>query len=171
MPDTKNKNLLLVSSAWILEVLKELIGKKGNIFVPTYSYSFTKKRKIFCPKSTRSDVGYFSNFFLKQKKIIRSNDPMMSIAGYGPNIKNILLKTSNNSFGDNCVFERFLKLKKLKCCHIGLGINWIPFLHYLDWKNKVPFRFNKILSGHLINGKKINKIKWFFYARYLRKET
>lgn len=37
MPDTKNKNLLLVSSIWILKVLKELIGKKGNIFVPTYS--------------------------------------------------------------------------------------------------------------------------------------
>ena len=171
MPDTKNKNLLLVSSVWILEVLKELIGKKGNIFVPTYSYSFTKKRKIFCPKSTRSDVGYFSNFFLKQKKIIRSNDPMMSIAGYGPNVNNILLKTSNNSFGDNCVFERFLKLKKLKCCHIGLGFNWIPFLHYLDWKNKVPFRFDKTLSGHLVNGEKRKKIKWIFYARYLRKET
>jgi len=96
---------------------------------------------------------------------------MMSIAGYGPNVKNILLKTSNNSFGDNCVFERFLKLKKLKCCHIGLGFNWIPFLHYLDWKNKVPFRFDKTLSGHLVNGEKRKKIKWIFYARYLRKET
>jgi aminoglycoside N3'-acetyltransferase len=170
-PDTKNKNLLKVSSTWILEVLKELIGRKGNIFVPVYSYSFTKKRKVFSPKSTRSEVGYFSNFFLKQKKIIRSNDPMMSIAGYGPNVKNILLKASNSSFGDNCVFERFLKLNKLKCCHISLGINWIPFLHYLDWKNKVPFRFNKILSGYLINGKKRKKIKWIFYARYLRKET
>ena len=34
---------------------------------------------------------------------------MMSIAGIGPDVKEILLKTSNNSFGANCEFERFLK--------------------------------------------------------------
>tara|TARA_Y100000310_G_scaffold329978_1_gene400813 strand:+ start:642 stop:971 length:330 start_codon:yes stop_codon:yes gene_type:complete len=67
-PKTKNKNLLLTSSNWILESLIELIGKKGNIFVPTYSYSFGKKRKVFHIKSTDSTTGYFSNFFLKKKK-------------------------------------------------------------------------------------------------------
>jgi aminoglycoside 3-N-acetyltransferase len=171
MPKTNNKNLLLISSNWVFKSLKELIGKEGNIFVPTYSYSFTKKIKIFSPKSTKSEIGYFSNFFLKQKNVIRSNDPMMSIAGIGPDVKEILLKTSNNSFGANCVFERFLKLRKLKCCHVGLGFNWIPFLHYLDWKNKVPFRFDKVLSGYIVRKKKRKKIKWVYFARYLRKET
>ena len=173
-PKTKNKNLLLTSSNWILESLIELIGKKGNIFVPTYSYSFGKKRKVFHVKSTDSATGYFSNFFLKKKNIIRSHDPMVSIAGYGPDARNILLKISNSSFGYNCAFERFLKLKKLKCCHIGLGINWIPFIHYLEWKNNVPFRFKKILSGYIIKKrekKKKIKTKWIYHARYLRKET
>ena len=170
-PETNNKNLLLVSSSWVFEALKKMIGKKGNIFVPTYSYSFTKKKNIFSPKYTKSDIGYFSNFFLKQKNVVRSNDPMMSIAGIGPDVKDILLKIPNNSFGANCVFERFLKLHKLKCCHVGLGFNWIPFLHYLDWKNNVPFRFNKILSGYIVKNKKRKKITWVYFARYLRKET
>ena len=170
-PITKNKNLLLVSSRWIFDSLKEIIGKKGNIFVPTYSYSFTKKKKIFNVNSTKSDIGYFPNFFLKQKNIIRSRDPMMSVSGFGPNAKDILLKISNNSYGNNCVFKRLLKLKKLKCCNIGLGYNWIPFIHHLDWVNKVSFRFNKILLGYILDKKKKKKLKWIYFARYLVKET
>ena len=46
-PKSKNKNKILTSRKWILEALKKIIGKKGNIFVPTYSYSFTKKVKKF----------------------------------------------------------------------------------------------------------------------------
>ncbi len=172
MPKTKNKNLLLTSSNWILESLEELIGKSGNIFVPTYSYSFTKKKKTFNVNTTNSSIGYFPNFFLRKKNIVRSHDPMVSIAGYGPDAKNILLKSSKNSFGNNCVFERFLKLENLKCCHIGLGVNWMPFIHYLEWTNKVPFRFEKVLTGYIVKGKKKReKINWVYHARYLRKET
>ena len=171
IPTTKNKNLMLKSSRWILETLCDAIGEKGNIFVPTYSYTFTKKQKIFNPKTTKADIGYFPNFFLKQKNISRSKDPMMSIAGIGPDVKKILDGISNNSFGKNCALERLLKLKNLKCCHVGLGYNWIPFIHYLDWKNNVPFRFNKILTGSIKEKNNINKIKWNYYARYIRKET
>lgn len=173
-PKTTNKNILLTVSNWILESLKKLIGEKGNIFVPTYSYSFTKKKKIFSVKNTKSTIGYFPNFFLKKKGIIRSKDPMVSIAGYGPQAKYVLEKISNTSFGKNCAFERLLKLKSLKCCHIGLGVNWMPFIHYLEWKNNVPFRFKKNLSGKIIlkkMKKKQKKINWVYHARYLRKET
>ena len=96
---------------------------------------------------------------------------MMSIAGFGPDVKDVLLKISNNSFGKNCALERLFKIKKLKCCHIGLGYNWIPFMHYLDWQNKVPFRFNKTFTGTLEMNKKERKIKWTYFARELRKET
>ena len=68
IPQTLNKNYLLTSSKWILDILINIIGKDGNIFVPTYSYTFEKKNKIFSPQSTKADIGYFPNFFLKQKK-------------------------------------------------------------------------------------------------------
>ena len=44
-------------------------------------------------------------------------------------------------------------------------------MHYLDWENKVPFRYNKIFEGNIkINGKQ-KKFKWIYFARYLREET
>ena len=55
-PQTSNKNILLTVSHWILKSLEKLIGKNGNIFVPTYSYSFTKKNKIFSVKNTKSTI-------------------------------------------------------------------------------------------------------------------
>lgn len=170
-PKSKNKNHILTSSRWILRSLKKIIDKKGNIFVPTYSYSFAKKIKKFNPAKTKADIGYFPNFFLNQKNIIRSIDPMMSIAGMGPDSKNILSKISSNSFGKNCALERLFKIKNLKCCHIGLGYNWMPFIHYLDWKNNAPFRFNKIFEGKIKIKEKEIKIKWTYFARYLREET
>tara|TARA_Y100000741_G_scaffold357766_1_gene336026 strand:- start:253 stop:1050 length:798 start_codon:yes stop_codon:yes gene_type:complete len=171
IPSTVNKNYFLISSKWLLKSIKKIIGKKGNIFVPTYSYTFGKKKKVFNPKKTKADIGYFPNFFLKQKKITRSSDPMMSIAGIGPDCRKILLKNSNSSFGKNCVLERLFLIKNLKCLHVGLSYNWMPFMHYLDWKNKVPFRFDKRLSGYIIANNKKKKIHWIYFARILRDET
>ena len=107
IPKSKNKNYLLTTSKWLLEILKSKIGTKGNIFVPTYSYSFAKKRKIFDLKKTKSDIGYFPNFFLRQPDIVRSIDPMISISGIGPEAKKLLKNIPNNSYGKNCIFERF----------------------------------------------------------------
>lgn len=170
-PQTNNKNKILISSKLIFKTLKEVLGKDGNIFVPTYSYTFAKKVKTYNPDKTKADIGYFPNFFLKQKNVVRSADPMVSIAGIGPGVNNILLNVSNNSFGRDCVLERLLKVRNLKCLNIGLGYNWIPFIHYLDWVNNVPFRFNKILKGNIKIKNKQKKVSWVYYARYLRKET
>lgn len=171
VPKTTNTNYLLTTSRWLIKSVQSIIGKNGNIFVPTYSYSFTKKKRIYNPLTTKADIGYFPNFFLKQPKVVRSLDPMMSIAGIGPNCEEVLLKISNNSFGKNCALERLFKIKNLKCCHIGLSYNWLPFMHYLDWKNNVPFRFDKKFYGYIKVNNMKKKVEWTYYARILRDET
>ena len=170
-PKTNNKNFLLTTSRWLYNALKQKIGKKGNIFVPTYSYTFAKKRKIFDLNKTRAEIGYFPNFFLKQPNVIRSIDPMVSISGYGPEVKKVFKNLPHNSYGKDCLFARFLELRNLKCLHFGLGYNWIPFIHYLDWINKVPFRFEKYFNGKIIQNKKKKLLKWKYFARDLREET
>lgn len=167
-PLTKKKDKLKLKSEWLLKSIKKIIGNKGNIFVPTYSYTFSSKKKnTFDLNKTKSKIGYFPNFFLKEK-IIRSIDPMVSVSGLGPMAKDILLNASYTSYGKNSVFERMLKIKNLKCLTVGLGINWIPFVHYLDWLNKVPFRYNKYFKGY-IKLKNKNKffINWHYPVRYL----
>ena len=160
----------------LISSIVKIIGKKGNIFVPTYSYSFGKsygrKIAIYSVKNTKSAIGDFANFFLKQKGRVRSLDPMVSVSGIGVDCKNILQKVSYTSYGKNCVFERLLRIKNLKCCTVGLGYNWIPFIHYLDWLNKVPFRHDKYFKGTIIlNNKKKKKIYWHYPVRFLEVNT
>ena len=98
-------------------------------------------------------------------------DPMISVAGIGPMARKTIKNISKSSYGKNSIFEKLLYIKDLKCLNFGVDINWIPFIHYLDWKNKVPFRSIKKLQGTIILEKKKKKIKWDYYARDLRNET
>lgn len=180
----KNDNLIVSTSLGMLgtiksrndmnkvffNIIKDHIGEQGTLFVPTYSYSFSNK-KIFDVKKTKSSIGDFGNFVLKQKNIFRSEDPMMSITGLGPKAEKILKIDKNTSFGKGCVFEKMLKIE-LKILNIGLGPNWIPFLHYLDYLNKVPFRNDKYFTGQIVgkNNKK-KSIKWHYQVRNLEEKS
>ena len=170
----KEKITINLISKVLLDTLLKIIGKNGNIFVPTYSYSFgnsVKKKNVFSTLSTKSKIGEFTNFFLKQKGCVRSIDPMVSVSGIGNKCKFVLKKISDTSYGKNCVFERLLKIKNMKCCNIGLGVNWIPFIHYLDWLNKAPFRYDKFFEGTIVDNKTKKKIKWHYPVRNLKKEA
>ena len=96
---------------------------------------------------------------------------MVSVAGLGPMARKTLKNISKTSYGKNSIFEKLLYIKDLKCLNFGVDINWVPFIHYLDWKNKVPFRSIKKLQGTIILEKKKKKIQWYYYARDLRNET
>ncbi len=161
---------------FVFVAIKKILGPEGTILVPTYSYSFggnfsKKKLPIFDPLKTPSKVGPFPSFFRKQKGVIRSIDPMMSIAGLGPKAKKILKNIPTTSYGKGCVFEKILKIRNAKCCSIGLGPNWIPFIHYVDWKNKAPFRYDKFFNGIIVNKKIKKRVSWHYPVPYLRKET
>ena len=161
-------------SKFIFDSINKVLGSSGTVLVPCYSYSFGKsnnKLPIYNIKKTPSKIGPFSNFFIKQNGVIRSEDPMISIAGLGPNAKKILKNIPATSYGKNCVFEKILKIKNAKCCSLGLGPNWMPFIHYCDWLNKVPFRYDKFFKGTIINGKGKKNIVWHYPVRYPRKET
>ena len=175
IPDIEEVSSIDSICLFMLNSIKTVLGTKGTILIPTYSYTFGSNKKhklpIFDPQKTDSMIGPFSNFFIKQNGVIRSHDPMISIAGLGPKSKEILNNTPPTSYGKGCIFERILKIKNAKYCNIGLGVNWIPFIHYVDWLNKAPFRYDKFFKGYILKGKKKNIVKWHYPVRILRKES
>ena len=66
-PKTTNKNILLTVSNWILESLKKLIGEKEISLYRLILIVFTKKKKIFSVKNTKSTIGYFQIFSKKKR--------------------------------------------------------------------------------------------------------
>lgn len=156
------------------DAIKEVLGPRGTGLVPTYSYTFGKSTltnpAIFDPKTTPSQVGPFTNFFLKQPGVIRSIEPMMSIAGFGPHAEEFLTNLPPTSYGEGSAFSRLVK-SNAKCCSIGLGPNWIPFIHYADWLYKVPFRYDKFFHGLIRIGKETKPLSWIYTVRIPAKES
>ena len=149
-----------------LDIIKKIIGPKGNIFVPTYSYSFSGfEEKTYDLKNTKAKIGPFPNYFLKQKGVIRSIDPMMSMAGIGPKVKKLFYNLPQSSFVKDCIYERFLKVKNFLNISLGLGPNWTPFNHYADQLQNVDYRYKKLFFGKVKNFKKKKKMYWVFTVR------
>ena len=69
----KKLSINKVNELFYSEILK-LIGSKGSIFVPTYTYSFSDNNNSLkankFTKKTNSKIGNFTNFFLKKKKFL-----------------------------------------------------------------------------------------------------
>jgi len=156
------------------DAIKEVLGEKGTMLVPTYSYTFGESTitspAVFDPKTTQSQIGPFTNFFLKQPGVVRSLDPMVSITGFGPRAKEFLDNLPPVSYGEGSTFSRLVK-SDAKCCSIGLGPNWVPFIHYADWLYQVPFRYDKFFHGLIKVGKEIKPSSWIYTVKIPAKES
>ncbi|MFA5597121.1 MAG: AAC(3) family N-acetyltransferase [Pusillimonas sp.] len=147
------------------ECLKIQVGKTGNVIVPTYSYTFGKSKPndlaIYDPETTPAEIGPFPEFFRKQQGVNRSLDPMMSVSGFGPDIKDLFCNLPPTSYGEDSLYERLTKINA-KCCSIGLGPNWMPFIHYADYICKVPFRYDKLFLGKIKDENKLQEFTWLY---------
>jgi len=147
----EEENILSIKnkcSGLILDSLKKLVGNEGTIVVPTFSFSFIKQKK-FNIKNTPSTLGFFENFFLKQKKIKRSPHPIYSISVWGKN-KKIIEPCGTFSFGVNSPFSNFLDCNVK---FVNIGCRWIEtctYVHHLEHLNGINHRFYKPTTGKVI---------------------
>ena len=157
-----------------LDCIKTALGPEGTVLVPTYSYTFGRNTAtspaIYDPETTPAETGPFPEFFRKQPGVARSLDPMTSVAGYGPSTYELFKCLPATSYGVGCIFDRLTKTKA-KCCSIGLGPNWTPFIHYADWLAKVPFRYDKLFTGNIMVDGKPAKKTWIYAVRILAKPS
>tara|TARA_B100000029_G_scaffold492212_1_gene553202 strand:- start:402 stop:1181 length:780 start_codon:yes stop_codon:yes gene_type:complete len=171
LPKFKIKNLDILSKIFI-EILQETIGEKGTIFAPTFSYSFSSQqnvnKNIFDVEKSKSKVGPFGEYLRKLNHSNRSPDPMVSIAGIG-NDSIILKKIGESSYGKNCTFEKLKYVKNLMILNIGVGPNYIPFLHHLDYLSNCKHRYNKYFNGMIIKNNKSTSVRWHYPVPYKKK--
>jgi aminoglycoside N3'-acetyltransferase len=161
-------------NALFIDAISEVI-KDGNIIVPTYSYTFgastATELKIFDLKKTKSEIGPFPNYVLSRSDFIRSADPFVSVACKGKDCNILLSGLSNSSYGKGSFFSKMVELRNMKCCSIGLGPNWMPFIHYADWLEKVPFRYDKNFYGYIKSKDKLEFKEWIYSVPCLLPEA
>lgn len=141
----ENKNLLLPA---FVNVLKEAVGAEGTIVMPTFSYSYCKK-KPFDVLRTPSTVGALTNFFRQMPEVVRSTHPLFSVAAWGRH-KERMLCAGKDSFGQESSFAALRELSA-KIVLLGVSFEACTFLHYIEQEHQVPYRFTKTFNGTFID--------------------
>jgi aminoglycoside 3-N-acetyltransferase len=129
------------------EAIFEVIGPAGTWVMPTFSYSFFRKQD-FNPAVTPGVCGFLSEEFRLDPHAIRSQDANFSVAAVGKYAQYFTGNAPGHSFGADSFWERFLK-KNGKFCSFNLD-SGSTFIHYVEKKLQVPYRYDKAFTGKLI---------------------
>lgn len=106
------------------------------------------------------------NIFVDGGGVKRTNDPIFSFAIKGAK-EELFLKDTTSCFGENCVYD-VLTQENGKI--IYFGFDWAhTFIHYLEEKFKVDYRYFKTFKGVIKDKKREYKKEIQYYVRYLDK--
>lgn len=134
-----------------LSAFLEVIGDKGTLIVPTFTYSFCKG-EIFDVINTQSVCGIFTEYIRTMKGASRSLDANFSVSGYGKRIEELTKNMPNESFGKGSFWERFyMSNGKIMCMNFDCGST---FVHFVEQHNQVEYRYKKAFNGIVKDGEK-----------------
>ena len=163
---------LLTRAEFLSAILKcfwQVLGEKGTLLMPTFTYSFCKNL-AFDKANSKSTMGVLSEFFRKQNGVFRTNEPIFSfgVAGFK---QEAFSKDYASCFGKGCVYDTLTK-ENGKIMLFGTQDLGYTFTHFVEEEAKVSYRYYKDFSGLLINekGEKFTKSIRYF-VRNLNKNS
>jgi aminoglycoside 3-N-acetyltransferase len=142
----------------------EILGNNGTLILPTFSYSFSNN-KIYYPNKSRTICGFFPDTIRKiNKNFSLYPDPNVSCIIFGKHRKYLSIVDDKNSYGQKSLFAKFLGLNG-KICNLNLDAG-STFLHFLERKLKIKYRFDKNFKGKIKTGNKIINDKFTIFVIY-----
>jgi aminoglycoside N3'-acetyltransferase len=152
---------LLVTSALSARI------EGGALIVPTYTYSFSDdfNKSVYNVQESESKLGLFSNWFLNNFGKKRTDDPMISCSFSNIDIGNDFNLNLTSSYGSNSLFDKLLIAdQQVKILNLGLGVKWMPFIHYLDFVCQSKYRYHKTFQGKLIDLEVEKDLTWEYHV-------
>jgi aminopeptidase-like protein/aminoglycoside N3'-acetyltransferase len=149
---------------FLYSAMREAIGPEGTMLLPAFSFSFARNEE-FDPRDTPgiqgawSSSGSFLEYFRRLPGVVRSADPILSVAGLGPMAERLLARLPNTCYGKDCLHGRLLEAGG-KICGVGVSLAESPFIHYVEESVGVPFRYKKLFTGWVRQNGKLSKQGW-----------
>lgn len=146
--DARGRITLALAPETALAGFCEVLGERGTLIVPAFSYSWPKPG-MFSLWETPSKMGALSEAVRLAPGAIRSEHPILSLAGIGPKASAILNDTDGSAFGPGSPYAR---LHELNAKLPMLGVPFCSFKDYVELAVKVPYRYTKRFSGLMDRG-------------------
>jgi aminoglycoside 3-N-acetyltransferase len=139
-----------VSSAGALceaffDAITGIIGPRGTLIVPTYTYSFPRK-EAFSPSDTASQMGIFAEWVRRLPESVRSCDPSYSAAAIGADADSFVTAAPSNSFAEDSHFARLMEAEGIV---VNVNFPGCTLIHQVERMLRVPYRFDKTFRGEI----------------------
>lgn len=159
-PELKKKQLL----EEICKVLDEL--HVPTLVMPTFTFSYCNG-KVYDRDNSKCKMGALNEYFRKREGVIRSVDPLMSVAVKGVD-KDLALGITTHSIGDNSTFDKLRHRENVKFLFLGTRIgDCFTYMHYLEWLYGVPYRYDRRFVGtSIIDGNEVRSEYDLFVRHY-----
>jgi len=151
-----------------ISALKDIVGPKGVIAAPTFTFKFVTEGYYDFSKTESVTMGALNEALRKEEGAIRSNHPIQSVIFSGNVSENFVKDRPFSAYEEGATFDMMAK-EEYKILLLGLSPEYISHSHLSEEKYKVPYRFMKKVKGSALfegSEKPINSV-WGFYARDL----
>lgn len=148
----------------ILRAFEEVIGPGGTLIVPTFTYSFCKQQP-FDVDRTPSTCGVFTEMLRQLPEAKRSAEPIFSVAALGARATEFTENVTNECFGPDSFWDRFMRADGI-ICNLNFDAG-STFLHYVERQLNVPYRYDKLFTGQLLERGQTHKRGVVFFCQDL----
>jgi aminopeptidase-like protein/aminoglycoside N3'-acetyltransferase len=155
----------------VVDALREVVGPEGSLLLPTYTFSFCRQ-ELYDVQETPTQGGPWSRsaevleYFRRLPGVVRSRDPIHSVAGLGPAASALLSGLPPTCFGPGSLYDR-LRAAGAKICLLGPPLEEAVFRHHVEELVGVPFRFHKLFTGRIRDRGVTRQEGWLYYVRIM----
>ena len=147
----------------MLDAIREL--NVPTVCMPTFTFSFCNGQD-YDRRHSKSQMGALNEYFRLQPDAERSMDPLMSVALIGKDV-DLVRHLGVQSTGENSTFDKINRRSGVKFLFFGVGLgDCFTYMHYLEWKAGVPYRYDRDFSGLVIDGEERERVTRKLFVRY-----
>jgi aminoglycoside 3-N-acetyltransferase len=157
-----NRECLLGS---LVDLLKLAVGPNGRLLMPAFSYSFCKNEPFDILRS-KSTVGTLTEYFRLRPDVVRSRQPIFSVAIDAPDAKTFAI-VDDDAFSKNGIFGKLHAAGAKIVCFGSSFNNSITFIHYVEQSRGVDYRYLKTFKGEIVDENGSHQESCTYYVRDL----
>lgn len=150
----------------VMTALQQTVGDSGTVIFPTFSFSFCEGQ-VFNRQETPSKCGVLTEYARRLPETFRSVQPIHSFAAVGARAKEALHMTDKTSFGSGSALASMLEMGTRV---LLLGTVHNTYIHFVEEKCQVEYRFDKEFSGEIIDGDKRYTDTFVSFVRHLDRQ-
>ena len=94
------------------------------------------------------------NLLHKEKKSLRSFNPIFNISSEGKQAKFITSQKTPTAFGEDSAWHQLYKLNS-EIIFIGCDLSVCTFVRFIEFRFGVPYLYNKLFNTKICNKKKL----------------